>query len=51
MALLAGIPAVKCGPGETARSHTANEFVLAHELEAGVAAYSALIPAALEALA
>jgi acetylornithine deacetylase len=50
MALLAGLPAVKCGPGQTARSHTANEYVLAAEVEAGVAAYTALIPAALEAL-
>lgn len=50
MALLAGLPAVKCGPGETARSHTANEFVRARELLAGCAAYTALIPLALEAL-
>ena len=39
MALLQGIPAVKCGPGETARSHTPNEFLLAAELEAGVQFY------------
>ncbi|MCE9594249.1 MAG: M20/M25/M40 family metallo-hydrolase [Planctomycetes bacterium] len=51
MALLAGVPAVKVGPGETARSHTPNEFVLASEVEAGVAFYSRAIPAALEALA
>lgn len=50
MALLAGLPAVKCGPGETARSHTANEFVRERELLAGTAAYTALIPRALEAL-
>ena len=50
MALLAGIPAVKCGPGETVRSHTPNEFLFAGELEAGCAAYGQLIPAALEAL-
>jgi acetylornithine deacetylase len=50
MALLAGTPAVKCGPGETARSHTADEFVLASELEAGAAFYARLVPEAFEAL-
>jgi acetylornithine deacetylase len=50
MALLAGTPAVKCGPGETARSHTADEFVLASELEAGAAFYAKLVPEAIEAL-
>jgi acetylornithine deacetylase len=50
MALLAGLPVVKCGPGETARSHTPNEFLLERELLAGVAAYSEMIPRALEAL-
>ena len=50
MALLAGTPAVKCGPGETSRSHTADEFVLASELEAGAAFYARLVPEALEAL-
>ncbi|MCK6449133.1 MAG: M20/M25/M40 family metallo-hydrolase [Planctomycetes bacterium] len=51
MALLAGVPAVKVGPGETARSHTPNEFVLASEVEAGVRFYSRALPLALEALA
>jgi acetylornithine deacetylase len=51
MALLAGVPAVKVGPGETARSHTPNEFVLASEVEAGVAFYARVLPLALEALA
>ena len=51
MALLGGIPAVKCGPGETARSHTSDEFVLQAELEAGAAFYARLVPAAFEALA
>ncbi len=51
MALLAGVPAVKCGPGETARSHTPNEFLLAEELEAGAAFYGKLVPLALDALA
>ncbi|MEZ5975983.1 MAG: M20/M25/M40 family metallo-hydrolase [Planctomycetota bacterium] len=39
------IPAVKVGPGRTERSHTADEFVLASELEDGVAFYSRLIHA------
>jgi len=51
MALLAGVPAVKCGPGETARSHTPDEYVLRSELVAGCAFYLALAPQALEALA
>jgi acetylornithine deacetylase len=50
MALLGGTPAVKCGPGETARSHTSDEFVLARELEAGVQFYARFVPAALDAL-
>ncbi len=51
MALLRGVPAVKVGPGQTLRSHTPDEFVLQTEVEAGVAAYSRMIPAALAALA
>ncbi len=39
MALLQGVPAVKCGPGETARSHTPNEFLLTSELENGLHFY------------
>lgn len=50
MALLGAVPAIKCGPGQTARSHTPNEFVLAHEVEAGERFYRALIPSALAAL-
>ena len=50
MALLAGIPAVKCGPGQTARSHTPDEFVLLEELEAGAAFYGRFAVEALEAL-
>lgn len=51
MALLGGIPAIKCGPGETSRSHTPDEFVLLEELEAGAAFYRAFGPRALQALA
>jgi len=51
MALLTGVPAIKCGPGQTARSHTPDEFVLAEELEAGAQFYRRLVPEALAALA
>ena len=51
MALLQGIPAIKCGPGETARSHTSDEFVLQSELEQGAQFYERLVPRALAALA
>jgi acetylornithine deacetylase len=51
MALLQGVPCVKCGPGETARSHTPDEFVLQSEVEAGAAFYARFVPVALEALA
>jgi len=50
MALLAGVPAVKCGPGDTARSHTPDEYVTRPELEAGLRFYRQLVPLALEAL-
>ena len=50
MALLAGVPAVKCGPGQTARSHTPDEFVLREEVLAGAAFYSRALPAALAAM-
>jgi acetylornithine deacetylase len=39
MALLQGTAAIKCGPGDTARSHTANEFLCADELEDGIRFY------------
>jgi acetylornithine deacetylase len=42
MALLPGVPAIKCGPGETARSHTPNEFVTRAELAAGASFYTDL---------
>jgi len=50
MALLAGVPAIKCGPGVTARSHTPDEHVTADELEAGVRFYTELVPRALQVL-
>lgn len=36
-------PAIKMGPGESARSHQADEFVLVEELEKGVKGYLAFI--------
>jgi acetylornithine deacetylase len=40
---LKGIPTVKCGPGDSKRSHTPDEFVLASEIEDGVLFYEKLI--------
>ena len=36
-------PALKMGPGESARSHTAGEFILREELDQGVSGYSQLL--------
>jgi acetylornithine deacetylase len=47
MALLPGIPAIKCGPGETVRSHTANEFLTRDELHEAAVFYTQLVPDAL----
>jgi acetylornithine deacetylase len=43
MVFLAGIPAVKLGPGQSARSHTRDEFILESELLDGAAAYREII--------
>ena len=51
MALLGGLPAVKCGPGQTIRSHTPGEFVLEEELLAGERFYRELAPRLLPRLA
>lgn len=50
MALLQGVPCIKCGPGQTARSHTADEYVTADELLEGCRFYRALVPALFDAL-
>lgn len=34
---------VKIGPGDSARSHTADEFILAHEIEQGIGIYIQLL--------
>lgn len=36
-------PSVKTGPGDSARSHTADEFIFLHELKDGIEKYIALI--------
>ncbi len=36
-------PALKCGPGNSARSHTANEFIYVDEVEKGIEFYIQLI--------
>jgi acetylornithine deacetylase len=36
-------PSLKMGPGDSARSHTADEFIYLSEIEAGIADYIALL--------
>ncbi len=36
-------PALKMGPGDSARSHTANEFVYTKEIEQGIDVYVELL--------
>ena len=43
MALLNGMPAVKCGPGKSERSHTPDEFVLEGEVLDGARFYTRLV--------
>lgn len=38
-----GVPAIKCGPGRSERSHTPDEFVLASEILAGARFYGDLV--------
>lgn len=37
------VPSVKMGPGDSARSHTADEFIFIDEIEKGISAYIALL--------
>jgi len=37
------VPSVKIGPGDSARSHSADEFIYLEEIEQGIDAYIALI--------
>lgn len=36
---IGNIPAIKMGPGDSARSHTANEYITITEIESGIAGY------------
>jgi acetylornithine deacetylase len=36
-------PALKMGPGDSARSHTADEFIFLREIEEGVEGYIGLL--------
>lgn len=36
---LLNIPSLKCGPGDSARSHTADEFIYVEEIEEGISLY------------
>ena len=40
---LLDIPSLKCGPGDSARSHTADEFVYLSEIEEGIEGYIKMI--------
>lgn len=40
---LMSFPTLKMGPGDSARSHTADEFIFLHEIEAGISTYIQLI--------
>ena len=46
LALLDGVPAIKCGPGESERSHTPDEFVLEEEVLDGARFYARAGPQA-----
>ena len=43
MTLFAGVPAIKVGPGDSARSHRPDEFVTAGELVDGAGFYERLL--------
>ncbi|KAB7732748.1 M20/M25/M40 family metallo-hydrolase [Rudanella paleaurantiibacter] len=40
---LLNCPSLKCGPGHSGRSHTANEFIYLREIEEGVKGYIAML--------
>ncbi len=37
------VPSIKMGPGDSARSHSADEFIFAHEIETGIDSYISLL--------
>lgn len=43
MSLMHGIPSLKIGPGESSRSHTADEFIYLTEIEEGIDTYMRLL--------
>jgi hypothetical protein len=45
LVFMAGIPALKCGPGRTERSHTPDEFVLESEILDGARFYTRFVRA------
>lgn len=36
-------PSLKCGPGDSARSHTADEYIYLHEIRTGIETYIAML--------
>jgi acetylornithine deacetylase len=44
-AVINGFPTVKMGPGDSNRSHTANEYILISEINSGIATYIKLLQA------
>jgi len=42
-AALINAPVLKCGPGDSARSHTADEFIYLHEIKDGIETYIKLL--------
>lgn len=43
MSLMHGLPSLKMGPGDSARSHKADEYILLSELEDGISGYISFI--------
>jgi acetylornithine deacetylase len=37
------VPSLKCGPGDSARSHTADEFIYLHEIQQGIEVYIKMV--------
>jgi acetylornithine deacetylase len=37
------VPSLKCGPGDSARSHTADEFIYLKEIEEGIDVYTSIL--------
>lgn len=40
---LIAAPSLKCGPGDSARSHTADEYIYLHEIRSGIETYIAML--------